>query len=100
LSPEKIYEELIQSIQNQQEEFDNSEIRVYPNPTSESVNIEIPNLKELASISIFDLTGRLVLTIDSYEILTKIDVSNLNEGTFVLKIMTSNITKTVKFVKQ
>lgn len=96
----EMYDEMNKNFQNNQELTLEFEIRVYPNPANDCLNIEIPALSGLADISIYDLTGRMIRKTDSYEVLTKIDISSFNPGTFIIKITTGNSIKTIKFVKQ
>jgi uncharacterized ubiquitin-like protein YukD len=65
---------------------------VYPNPFVDFINIE----GEVKSISIFDLTGKLVLFDNSRSDNPTVDVSNLDSGTYLLVI---NDRKTIKIVK-
>jgi polyhydroxybutyrate depolymerase len=54
---------------------------IYPNPASNSVTIGIEN----ANVSIFDITGKLVLNISDSNNQT-IDISTLSEGMYIVKI--------------
>ena len=54
---------------------------IYPNPASNFANIGIEN----ANVSIFDITGKLVLNISDSNNQT-IDISTLSEGMYIVKI--------------
>ena len=63
----------------------NSNIKIYPNPTNDIINIEGLNKNENNTIQIFDVQGKLVIT----KIITEkgtIDLSELNKGVYVIKI--------------
>jgi hypothetical protein len=63
----------------------NSNIKIYPNPTNNIINIEGLNKNENNTIHIFDVQGKLVIT----KIITEkgtIDLSELNKGVYVIKI--------------
>ncbi|CAG5084255.1 T9SS type A sorting domain-containing protein [Parvicella tangerina] len=60
------------------------ELSVYPNPTTGIVNIDIPS-SELESVKLFDLSGKLVKQTK----LSRLDISNLSEGTYFLEIISS-----------
>jgi len=96
----ELYKEMLLDLQSDHEIASEQEIRVYPNPANNWLNIEIPALAGIADISIFDLTGRMISKTVSYDMLTKIEISSLNPGTFILKITTGTSTKTIKFVKK
>lgn len=72
------------------DEFDISEISIYPNPTSENVNIISKN--RVLKIFIYNNTGQLVLSNSN-----QIDVSNLKTGMYFCKIIDKN--RNYKFYK-
>jgi len=61
-------------------EISNSDICIYPNPTSDFIHIE--NIKP-QSISIYSLDGKLIKTVESANI---IDVRDLDEGLYLINI--------------
>jgi hypothetical protein len=63
----------------------NSNIKIYPNPTNNIINIEGLNKNENNTIQIFDVQGKLVITKSITEKGT-IDLSELNKGVYVIKI--------------
>ena len=63
----------------------NSNIKIYPNPTNNIINIEGLNKNENNTIQIFDVHGKLVITKNISEKGT-IDLSELNKGVYVIKI--------------
>ena len=63
----------------------NSNIKIYPNPTNNIINIEGLNKNENNTIQIFDVQGKLVITKTINE-KGKIDLSELNKGVYVIKI--------------
>lgn len=79
------------------ESFVSNEFSIYPNPTSNIININ--TLHDLKNYEIFDVSGKLV---DSNAFSTKqINVNQLNSGTYFLVINTENqLRKTLKFIKK
>ena len=63
----------------------NSNIKIYPNPTNNFINIEGLTKNENNTIQIFDVQGKLVNTKNITEKGT-IDLSELNKGVYVIKI--------------
>ena len=63
----------------------NSNIKIYPNPTNNIINVEGLSKNENNSIQIFDVQGKLVITKTITEKGT-IDLSELNKGVYVIKI--------------
>jgi|GEM_PF-644080 len=65
----------------------NSNINVYPNPTSNELNISTNNLSGNMNIKLYSVTGKLMINenVDA-SINNKIDVSNLQDGIYMLAI--------------
>lgn len=80
--------------------FKNNFFSVYPNPGNEIVNIESSESNSLKEISLIDLNGR---TIKNYKFSnltqTKLDVSDVNSGIYLLNIVSDNGTSVEKFIK-
>jgi hypothetical protein len=68
-------------------------IKLYPNPTSSILNIEV---KEQTQISIINILGEIV-KIETVNGTTNIDVNNLNVGVYFVKDAKSG--KAIKFIK-
>lgn len=75
------------------EEIQN-DLFVYPNPTSDFINIKTTKL-DIEKVFIFDLSGKLIMTEKS----KRIDVSHLPSATYIITIKTSDYLKSFKFIK-
>ncbi|SEF99449.1 Por secretion system C-terminal sorting domain-containing protein [Halpernia humi] len=74
----------------------NNAIEVYPNPTSNILNIT--NNSENASYSVYNVIGQMVAkgkVVDH-----KVNVSNLEKGVYIISIDNKNTTEKVKFIKK
>jgi len=78
-----------------------AEISVFPNPTSEFVNIDIPANYKLMEISMFDVTGKLLKTKANASGLVTLDVNDLATGTYYLQVINpkNKEYKTYKLIK-
>ena len=76
---------LYNSISTGTNDIKNSNIKIYPNPTNNNINIEGLTKNENNAIQIFDVQGKLVITKTINEKGT-IDLSELNKGVYVIKI--------------
>lgn len=70
---------------------------VYPNPTSEYINIK-GRIEADTALEIFSVTGQKIQTIK--ENFNQIDVSRLENGVYFLKITSSVGEKNIKFIKE
>ena len=70
---------------------------IYPNPTSGEVTILMPAELLGSTYSLFDLTGRKVLEGKIENTKMKIDLGQLSDGSYMLKIGNN---KTFKLIKR
>ncbi len=75
-----------------------SKISIYPNPTSNVVNIKLPIHITIESIEVIDINGRLIF--HSQESLSKIDCSSFSNGVYLLQLKTSSGALSKRIIKQ
>src|SRR5690554_27334 len=73
-------------------------LRVYPNPTTDYFNIISESI--IQSIELYDVSGRLVRTSLVHDFETQQNITNLNNGVYILKIKTNQGAITGKIVKK
>ncbi len=82
----------------------NHNLRIYPNPTKDIINIELPcKTNENVNFEFWDITGKLVYSVSKQISVgkTTINIENINgTGTFIIKIITKNDTWVSKIIKQ
>lgn len=83
-----------ETLTNNKNVIDSREIQISPNPTSESISINMDK-SEIFKYSIYSLSGTEVLSGKLYLNNETIDISNLDQGIYFLKIKT----QTIKFIK-
>jgi hypothetical protein len=83
-------------------ENDLSAITIYPNPSSDILNIDLSSAnEEVKSISIVDITGKLIQTIDLHEnTLLKLNLSSFASGLYFIKISSATNTIVRQVVKE
>ncbi|HTO35279.1 MAG TPA: T9SS type A sorting domain-containing protein [Flavobacterium sp.] len=74
--------------------IDKSDIKIYPNPVQDILNIE--SQETVLSVEVFDLLGKKILVSKD----KTIDVSKLKNGIYLLKINTENGVLTEKIMKK
>jgi len=62
-----------------------SEFKIFPNPSKESFQIKSERAKK-SKVSIFDYSGKSILTLEEYDFQSKINTSNLSNGIYLVKI--------------
>lgn len=89
-------------IQNIQELPDYQEIKVYPNPFFQYVEILIPdNLTNVGSVDIYDISGKLLRSQNISEQHSTISFENFASGIYFLNLRDkNNMVKSVKIIKK
>ncbi len=63
-------------------------INIYPNPTSDYINIELLDDYTLIEITLLDISGRVIKQVSIND--KKIDISSLAKGNYILRVVTEN----------
>ena len=74
-----------------------TQLSIYPNPTSDFLNIQTLMNAQVSNIKIIDIMGKVVL--ESKEISNNINVQKLSKGIFVIQIDIENKNYQQKFIK-
>ncbi|WP_394991328.1 alpha-amylase family glycosyl hydrolase [Emticicia sp.] len=77
---------------------DNSRFHVYPNPTTERVTLKLNG--EKTQISLEDLWGKTLFSIQTREFEPSMDLSNFSAGMYLIKTTQKGRTRTTKVIKQ
>ncbi len=72
---------------------------VYPNPVADYVKIDLDQLSN-ADIDIIDMNGRIVTSVPAYNSNTKINVTDLYSGVYIIQIRDGAATYISKFIKK
>jgi hypothetical protein len=76
-------------------------MKVYPNPFSESVTIDLGKSPDLSSLlSIYSASGSLILQQKLINTSTSIDLSKLVSGSYLVKVFNNTEIKTMKLIKR
>ena len=74
------------------------DVKLYPNPTKDKVELALPNGIALQEVMIYDILGKVVYNAKSGN--TLLDISNLNDGIYVARVFLDNgLTVTKKIIK-
>lgn len=78
------------------EENDNNQLKIYPNPAKNSINIEFSNdITEPYTLTLYDMEGRIIVQYEDHQKDTQLQLEGVNNGLYLLKVnnKTMNITK-------
>ncbi|MDR2084628.1 MAG: M6 family metalloprotease domain-containing protein [Bacteroidales bacterium] len=77
----------------------NEIINVYPNPSSGIYNIDIANNDSKYDLYVYDIVGNLICYSGNNTNRTQINISDKKSGIYFVKVISNNINKTVKIIK-
>ena len=78
--------------------FDFSKLSAYPNPVKNVLNLSYS--QDISDIAVFNLLGQQVLAKKVNAAESQIDMSNLTQGTYLVKVTVENQVKTIKVIKE
>ncbi len=73
-------------------------IKIYPNPTTDDVTVEVLSNIDIKTIEIFDVTGRLLKT--KHKNFEKISLKNYSKGIYFIRVKDSSSHITKQIIKQ
>lgn len=79
--------------------FHNVELTVFPNPTSDNLQLEVKGSNERFVLTIYDAMGNMVMTESMSSSRTKLSVGHLANGTYVIVLRSNFLVFTKAFVK-
>lgn len=77
--------------------FDSANFKYYPNPVTDILTVSYSN--SISEVVVYNLLGQQVLAAKPNATQTQMDLSGLNTGTYMVKITSDEVSKTVKVVK-
>ena len=80
------------------EEFELNNLKVYPNPTIDILNISYT--ETISNVAVFNMIGQQVYSMESNSNEVQIDMARYASGTYLIKVTVDTMTKTVKIIKK
>ncbi len=80
-------------------DFQVSEVSVYPNPTSDVWNIRAVS-QDITSVKVYDILGKNILSLSPNATEVLVDGSGLNSGLYFAQVKTNNGVRTFKLLKR
>ncbi|RLD79176.1 MAG: hypothetical protein DRJ15_09985, partial [Bacteroidetes bacterium] len=80
-------------------ELEEDEMNIYPNPVQDRLNIAIPGAEEI-QVYIYSITGQLMYEGREVYVQESINVSHLEKGLYIVKVISDGKIYTSKLIKQ
>lgn len=77
----------------------NNSTSIYPNPASNNINISYKGNEQVRA-TLFNLTGKMITSVDLQKGVNSINISQLTNGIYFIKLDGGSVHTTHKFVKQ
>lgn len=78
--------------------FDNTMLSYYPNPIKDVLNLSYSS--EISSVEVYNMLGQKVKTAVLNGTQVKVDMSNLNSGNYIVKVISEGVKKSLKVIKE
>lgn len=73
---------------------------LFPNPSSDNINVQLPTGVNKATLSVFDISGRRIKEVSIVSNSRQVNITDLTTGIYVLKITADGKIGTKQFIKQ
>lgn len=77
-----------------------SNLKVYPNPASQFVNVVLPQGINNATIELYNTIGAKQMHIETNSNVANINIANLQEGVYLFKIKVNNQNSVIRWIKE
>lgn len=92
---------LITTSDNIENIANNNTIKIHPNPASDYINISLQdNNIDITKIEIFDIHGKIVLKSQHQNNQVDLNIENLNNGFYFIRVHTTKSIETTRFLKK
>lgn len=73
-----------------------TQVSIYPNPTSDILNISLKNAEEIETADMYDMTGKKVKSLELVNGTNQVSVTDLPKGMYIIRMQTSDAVMTEK----
>jgi len=78
--------------------FDSSAFKAYPNPVKDVLNLSYSS--DISNVEVFNMLGQTVMAKQVNAAQGQVDMSNLSSGSYIVKVTSNGLTKSIKVIKQ
>jgi hypothetical protein len=76
-----------------------SEFSYYPNPVENTLTLNAAS-SNIQNVVMFNMLGQQVMQVTPNDLTSELDMSNLQTGSYFVRVTVANVTKTIRVVKQ
>ena len=73
-----------------------TQVSIYPNPTSDILNISLKNAEEIETADMYDMTGKKVKSLELVSGTNQVSITDLPKGMYIVRMQTSDAVMTEK----
>jgi PKD repeat protein len=74
-------------------------VKLYPNPCSQVLSVEVDEVRDQSKLAIYDMNGRMLSMQVVRDIVTRVDVSTLSAGIYVIMVQNGDTLHRERFIK-
>ena len=82
------------------EDFDLSKFKISPNPVISEFNVELPNSIESANVEVYDVLGKMIYSSQVSNFNSSINSSSWNNGIYLVRVISGDVSQTKRIIKQ
>ena len=82
-----------------EEVFGNSSVSIAPNPTTNEFTITMSNVAENTTVTVFDAAGKMIHVYDNVTSTTKVDLTAVQTGIYMIEVRNANGNKMYRVAK-
>ena len=84
------------------DQFIETTFSIYPNPTTDVLNITSTSTDNITQAKVYDISGKLLLhlTFDNHQVTQQIPVEHLASGIYIIELSSEKHTQKTKFIKR
>jgi uncharacterized repeat protein (TIGR01451 family) len=90
---------IISIVSGTENSSDINDVKIFPNPTDNFVNVQVSNKSEFSTLNVYDLNGRLVKQKQLVDDFSIISLEDLPAGIYTMQILNDKKIKIFKIVK-
>ena len=93
-----LVDDILIDVALEDKDFTKNTFKFYPNPVKDILHLSYD--QNISTVVVYNLLGQLIMERNINSNSTSLDMSHLNSGTYLVKVTSDKITKTIKVIKE